>query len=304
MTTDGRVVPSRDEQPTVTIGFYQFSPSRGDPEKNRACLVAALRSSPLDLLVCPELSTTGYLFFDRDELTAIAEPVPDGPTCAALSAACRETGASIVFGIAERAAGGLFNSAVLLTPDGGSVCYRKAHLFDTEVLVFDRAGWSPRIGVVRGARVGIMVCFDWRFPEMARALALEGADVIAHPANLVHPYCQDAMVTRSLENRVFTVTASRVGEEEVKGARVAFTGRSQIVSPVGVRLAQAGPTEECVRSAAVNFAEARDKRVTARNDIFRDRRPDLYGPAPAAAPGAAPAAAPGPAPGSRRRAGP
>jgi predicted amidohydrolase len=277
VTTDGRVVPSRDEHPTLNVGFYQFSPVRGDPERNRARLAAALRSTPVDLLVCPELSTTGYLFLDRGDLLAVAEPVPEGPTCAALSAACRETGSSIVFGIAERAADGLFNSAVLLTPDGGAVCYRKAHLFDTELLVFDRAGSSPRIGTVKGAKVGIMVCFDWRFPEMARALALEGADVIAHPANLVHPHCQDAMVTRSLENRVFSVTASRTGVEEVGGIRVAFTGRSQILSPMGARLAQAGPTEECVQTSTVNLAEARDKRVTSRNDLFKDRRPELYG---------------------------
>ena len=245
--------------------------------KNRARLEAALRSTPLDLLVCPELATTGYLFLDRGELTKLAEPVPDGPTCAALMAACRETGASIVFGLAERAKDGLYNSAVMLTPDGWSVCYRKAHLFDTETLVFDRAGESPRLGHAKGARVGLMVCFDWRFPEAARTLALEGADVIAHPANLVHPHCQDAMITRSLENRVFTVTASRTGSEAAGGVTVAFTGRSQIVSPLGERLVAAGAAEECVRTARVDVSVARDKRVTARNDLFEDRRPDLYG---------------------------
>ncbi|MBI4364126.1 MAG: hypothetical protein HY568_01725 [Candidatus Latescibacteria bacterium] len=263
----------------MNVGFYQFSPAYGDPEGNLRRLAAALRSAAVDLLVCPELCTTGYLFLDRDELNAVAERIPDGPTCKALGALCREIGRSIVFGIAERAGDGLFNSAVLLTPDGGAVCYRKAHLFDTELNVFDRPGSSPRMGIVKGAKVGIMVCFDWRFPEVARALALEGADVIAHPANLVHPYCQDAMVTRSLENRVFSVTANRTGVEETGGLRTAFTGRSQIVSPMGARLAQADPDEECVRTAILNPAEARDKGVTARNDLFRDRRPDLYGPA-------------------------
>ncbi len=261
----------------MTIGFYQFSPARGDPKKNRTRLLDALRSQSLDLLVCPELCTTGYLFFDREELLEIAEPVPDGPTCAALGSACRETGNSVVLGIAERSGPGLFNSAVLLAPDGRSVCYRKAHLFDTETLVFDRAGKTPRTGRVKDAIVGLMVCFDWRFPEAARALALDGADVIAHPANLVHPYCQDAMVTRSLENRVFTVTASRTGEEEVGGTRLSFTGRSQIVSPRGERLIEADAREECVRWVEIDPAEARDKRVTPRNDLFADRRPELYG---------------------------
>lgn len=261
----------------MIVGFYQFAPARAEPDSNRARLLEALRSAPLDLLVCPELATTGYLYLDREELRALAEPVPDGPTCARLSAACRETGRAIVLGIAERAGDRLYNSAVLLTRDGGAVCYRKAHLFDTEKLVFDRAGASPRHGQVAGARVGLMVCFDWRFPEMARLLALEGADLIAHPANLVHPHCQDAMITRSLENGVYSITASRTGEERVEGRSVRFTGRSQIVSPRGARLVQAGATEECVRTVEIDAAESRNKRVTERNDLFGDRRPDLYG---------------------------
>lgn len=267
----------------MIAGFYQFAPLHGEPGANRARLEAALRSSSLDLLVCPELATTGYSFLDRAELIALAEPVPEGPTCALLSAACRETGRSIVLGLAEREGDRLYNAAVLLTPDGGVVRYRKGHLFDTEKLVFDRSGPSPRHGAVAGVRVGLMVCFDWRFPEMARALALEGADLLAHPACLVHPYCQDAMITRALENRVFAITASRTGEETLGGRTVRFAGRSQIVSPKGERLAQADATEECVRTAEVDVALSRDKRVTDHNDLFEDRRPDLYAGSPARA---------------------
>jgi predicted amidohydrolase len=87
------------------------------------------------------------------------------------------------------------------------------------------------------------------------------------------------MITRSLENRVFTITSSRTGSESVGGTTLAFTGRSQIVSPRGERLAAAGPAEECVRTAVIDPREARDKRVTPRNDLFADRRSDLYGPA-------------------------
>ncbi len=268
----------------MIVGFYQFAPRRGDPEGNRVSLELALRGTPLDLLVCPELATTGYLFLDRRELAPLAEPVPDGPTCARLAAVVKETGRAVVFGIAERAGERLYNSAVLLAPGAPAVCYRKAHLFDMEKEVFDRAGASPRHGEAGGARVGLMVCFDWRFPEMARLLALEGAEVLAHPANLVHPYCQDAMITRSLENGVFTITASRTGTESYGGATLRFTGRSQIVSPRGERLAAADDSEECVRTATIDPAVARDKRVTAHNDLFADRRPELYGPALAARP--------------------
>ena len=272
------VAPGASHVRAVIAGFYQFAPRRADPEANRRRLEEALRSTALDLLVCPELATTGYLFLDRAELLPLAEPVPGGPTCIRLSGACRETGRAVLVGLAERDGDRLYNSAVLLTPDGGAVRYRKAHLFNTEKLVFDRSGPTPRHGEVAGARVGIMICFDWRFPEMARALALEGADLIAHPANLVHPYCQDAMVTRALENRVFAITSNRTGEESLGETNVRFTGESQIVSPRGERLARADAAEECVRTATLDIALARDKRVTERNDVFGDRRPDLYGP--------------------------
>jgi predicted amidohydrolase len=260
----------------VNVGLFQFAPIRGRPDANAALLAAALRSEPVDLLVAPELATTGYLYLDREELATVAEPVPGGPTCTLLAAVCRQTERAIVFGIAERSGDKIYNSAVLLSPGGEAVVYRKAHLFDTETLVFDRAGLSPSMADVAGARVGIMICFDWRFPEVARLLALRGAEVLVHPSNLVHPHCQDAMITRALENRVFAVTANRFGAETVEGVTVRFSGRSQVVSPGGERLASMGAEEEGVRVVAIDPALARDKHVTSRNDVIADRRVDLW----------------------------
>jgi predicted amidohydrolase len=260
----------------MKIGVFQFTPARGRPEANGATLESALRGADVDLLVAPELATSGYLYFDRAELASVAESVPEGPTTQRLLRACRETGRSIVFGLPERAGDRIYNAAVLVTPEGAAATYRKAHLFDTETLVFDRSEASQGIARAAGATIGLMICFDWRFPEVARLLALRGAEVLAHPSNLVLPYCQDAMVTRSLENRVFTVTANRTGTETVNGTTIGFTGRSQIVSPSGERLVSMGVSEEGVRIAAVDPSEARDKRATARNDLFADRRTDLW----------------------------
>jgi len=260
----------------VKVGVFQFAPVRGRPDQNAVALEAALRGADVDLLVAPELATSGYLYLDRAELAEVAEPVPGGRTTSRLRAVSRETGRAVLFGVAEEERGKIFNSAVLVTPDGRTATYRKAHLFNTETLVFDRSGTSSDLVQVAGATVGLMICFDWIFPEAARLLALRGADVIAHPSNLVLPYCQDAMITRSIENRVFTVTANRTGSESVAGTSLEFTGGSQIVSPRGERLVSMGKTEEGVRIAEFDPADARDKMATPRNDLFADRRTDLW----------------------------
>jgi predicted amidohydrolase len=122
----------------------------------------------------------------------------------------------------------------------------------------------------------MMICFDWIFPETARSLALAGADIICHPANLVLSYCQDAMITRCVENRVFAVTANRTGSESRAGATLRFTGLSEIVAPDGGVLARAGVEAEEVIVREIDPFEARDKAVTPQNDVLGDRRPDLY----------------------------
>src|SRR5262249_11399918 len=127
------------------------------------------------------------------------------------------------------------------------------------------------------ARVGILICFDWRFPEAARSVALRGADVIAHPSNLVLPHCQESMRTRALENRVFAATANRVGEDARPGGlRLGFTGKSQVVDPQGDVLWRAGGRAPAGRLVELDLELARDKRVTKRNDLFLDRVPGLY----------------------------
>ena len=122
-----------------------------------------------------------------------------------------------------------------------------------------------------------MICFDWRFPETARSLALQGAEIIAHPSNLVLPHCPQAMITRCLENRVFAITADRVGDESrVPKEFLQFIGQSQVVDPDGKILVRASETEEEVCIVEIDLEKAREKFLNPKNDIFKDRRPDLY----------------------------
>lgn len=122
-----------------------------------------------------------------------------------------------------------------------------------------------------------MICFDWFYPEAARALALQGADIIAHPSNLVLPHCPESMVTRCLENRVFSITANRIGSEARGGKeRLSFIGSSEVVDPRGRILHRAPREIEDLAIIEIDPAEARIKSLNPYNDLLRDRRPAFY----------------------------
>jgi predicted amidohydrolase len=181
-----------------------------------------------------------------------------------------------VGGLCERRGGDLFNSAVWAGPRGVRGVYRKVHLFAREKRWFSRGREPWPVFRAGAARVGLMICFDWRFPEAARCLALAGADLVAHPSNLVQPHCQEAMRTRALENGVFCATANRVGADRRPGLTVTFTGASQVVDPGGRVLARAGARQAEAMVVDLDLAQARRKRVTETNHLLRDRVPSLY----------------------------
>jgi len=259
----------------MRLGFLQMEPRFGAVQENVAAIVQALARTRDATIVLPELCTTGYVFESRAEALELAEAA-DGPSLQALKVLARRNRLVLCAGFAEKSGRHVYNSAATLLPSGRVHVYRKAHLFDREKLIFDAA--PARFEVIPGAvRYGMMVCFDWFFPEACRSLALAGADVILHPANLVLPYCQSAMITRCLENRVFAVTCNRIGTERRAGVTLRFTGASQIVDCRGQVLARASDDRLELQVVTVDAMQARDKHVTARNDLFADRRPGAYG---------------------------
>jgi len=218
----------------MKVGFVQNNPPFGEVEKNLEHVVRVLSSQKADLFVLPELFTTGYQFVSRAEAKELAENIPDGKTTQALLDLSKKIDSHIIAGIAELEGDAVYNSAVVVGPNGFIGRYRKAHLFDTEKEIFQPGNTPLTVFDLGFARVGVMICFDWRFPETARTLALKGADIIAHTANLVLAHCTQAMITRFLENCVFIVTADRVGvEERISGQPLKFMGQSQVVDPSG-----------------------------------------------------------------------
>lgn len=260
-----------------TFAALQTSPAFGAVDDNLAAATRALDDLRADLLVLPELFATGYAFRDRGEARGLGERFPDGPTLRFLADLSARTHGVVVGGYVERDGERIYNAAALAADGKVLLSYRKVHLFGFEREVFDPGPGPFPVLEHAGLRVGVMICFDWRFPEAARTLALAGADVLAHPSNLVMPHCQAAMVTRCLENRVFSVTANRIGSEDrPPRARLTFTGASVILSPQGETLARAPAEAPALIQATVDVAQARDKLLASGNDVFAERRPDTY----------------------------
>lgn len=260
----------------MKVGVFQFAPTFGDIQANLKRIENALEQIHADLLVLPELCTTGYQFISSEEVKSLAEPVPEGVSTQRLTQLCKRKQFYLVFGIAEKTKEGAYNSAVLLGPEGWLGTYRKTHLFYEEKLWFLPGNSGFRVWDIGKAKIGVMICFDWAFPEAARTLALQGADILCHPTNLVLPYCPDAMITRSIENRVYSITCDRIGEEKRNGkSKFQYVGKSQVVGPKGemyFRMDQ----EEGVQVIEIEPLKARDKCIMDENDLFQDRRPEMY----------------------------
>ena len=260
---------------SLKAGILQFRPKLREVSANLKAIETFLGRRKFDLMVLPELATTGYNFRDRADALAVADK-KGGPSFAVFERLAEKTGGAIVWGMAEKAGNKLYNSAVLTVPEGDHFLYRKTHLFFREKEVFDPGNTGFKVFDWRGVRIGLMICFDWIFPEAARTLALKKAQVICHPSNLVMQFCQDAMVTRSIENKVFCLTANRIGTEKTGGISLSFTGKSQITDPGGRRILSFSKTEQGVK--AVKFAPqtADMKNVNMYNNIVVDRRVGYY----------------------------
>ncbi|MBN1260803.1 MAG: carbon-nitrogen hydrolase family protein [Anaerolineae bacterium] len=267
----------------VKVAVIQTNPRLGETGENRRQVLARFREAVADgaqLSVFPECAVSGYGFSDLETARLAAETIP-GPTVAALTGVCAESGAYVVIGLLELEGEVLYNTAVLVGPQGMVGRYRKAHLPLLGVDRFTAPGdtgfrvWDTPFG-----RVGALICYDLRFPEAMRALALEGADIVALPTNWPDG-SQNAPEfvarTRALENRVFVLACNRCGDE----SGFWFFGHSQITDPAGRVLAEAGSGDE-IRYAEIIPALAREKRIVLRPGEFEldtvgDRRPDLYG---------------------------
>ncbi|MHA1719281.1 MAG: nitrilase-related carbon-nitrogen hydrolase [Promethearchaeota archaeon] len=260
----------------MKVGYIQLQTIFGEKEKNFKKVSELVKGvGKTGLIVLPELFATGYTFKSIDEVDELAES-KDGETAEFLKKIAKKTDAVVVAGFVEKDGKKLFNSAMMVSKDGIIDIYRKIHLFNKEKKWFSPGDRKLKVNTINGVKIGMMICFDWVFPEITRTLSLMGAEIIAHPANLVMPYCQNAMKTRCFCNKIYAITSNRIGTEKRGEDEFKFTGRSQITSFNGEILSSAPSDREFVDFVEINPAETHNKNINQYNNVHQDRREEFY----------------------------
>ena len=266
----------------MRVAVAQMEPRLAETERNLDAALERLEEAAAagaQLLVLPECAIPGYMFDSAEEALPYAEEIP-GPTTEAFERECARLGVHAITGLLERDGDTLYNAAILVGPDGLIGSYRKTHLPFLGVDRFVTPGDGFKVFDTALGRIGLIICYDLRFPEVTRTLALQGADMVALPTNFpmaAKLQCDVIAPARAAENRVYLLVANRVGKERWGE----FCGWSQIVDPYGMRLAEAGETEEALLVADVEIEKARDKDYVVPGEyelyLFGHRRPELYG---------------------------
>jgi predicted amidohydrolase len=264
------------------VAVQQLAPVIGDLDANRVLTRTAIREAAeagADVVVLPELVTSGYVFASAAEAAAAA--IGAGHEILQEWAAEAARGDLVVVGgFCERGADGkTYNSAALLDGSGLRAVYRKLHLWDGEKRLFTPGHAAPPVVATRVGRVAVVICYDLEFPELTRSVALAGAQLLAVPTNWPlaarpagehPPETVIAMATARI-NRMAVACADRLGAE--RGQE--WTGGSAIVGVDGWVAAQTRTLGMAL--ADVDLDAACDKRFTGLAHAFDDRRPELYG---------------------------
>jgi predicted amidohydrolase len=274
------------------IACHQLAPVVGDLAGNSQRAQAAIEQAleaHAQVIVLPELCTSGYMFESQEEAAALAIG-RDHPILAAWAEAASRSGAIIAGGFCERGGDGLIYNSAAVFPGGQTPAfYRKLHLWDREKLWFTAGSEFPPVIDSDVGRLGVIICYDLEFPELTRAVALAGAQLLLVPTNW--PIVAKPAGERPAEvviamaaagaNRMAIACADRAGSERGQEWEQGAT----IVGPDGWVLAES--REPGLITADVDLTAALDKRYTELADAFADRRPEFYGSvagAPAGAP--------------------
>jgi N-carbamoylputrescine amidase len=272
---------------TIKIACLQMEPIVGLKKKNinhTLRLIEQASKNGANLLVLPELCNSGYVFESREEAFELSESIPSGNTCQQWIKIANKYKVYVVAGICERDTDTLYNSSVLIGPEGYIGKFRKVHLWDKENLFFEPGNLDFPVFKTKIGCIGMLICYDGWFPESYRLCTLQGADIICIPTNWVpipgQKENREAManilaMAAAHTNSVYIAACDRIGMER----KQPFIGQSLIVNYTGWPINKpASADQEEIIYADINITEAREKRNwTEFNQPLRDRRTDIYG---------------------------
>lgn len=269
-----RIFTSGSRHLKVKIAAVQIECHAGNTGYNLKKITSVVKQAKehgAEMIVLPELVDTGYVMSEMNNFT---EAPHAELTMQALTTAAKENAIYLIAGIAEVADEGLYNTAVILDPSGRLIAkYRKTHLYFPSGEGVFTAGDELVTIPIKGFTIGLMICYDTRFPEVARSLALKGADLIIVPTAWPFPRVEHWQIltrARAIENQCYLVGANRVGMD---GSAV-FCGNSRIVDPHGVVIASA--TEDREEIVYADMSRATLEFVRNRMPVFQHRKPELY----------------------------
>jgi predicted amidohydrolase len=228
----------------MIIGALQLKVAKNNKNKNLAT-IAKLIDRKVDLVVLPELFSTGYYFDTAKELREIAEEIPNGYTTRRLSEIAAKTNSYLVGAIAEKDSDNFYISAIITGPSGYIGKQRKRHLTNEEAEFFS-CGTESAVYDINGCKVGIIICLEGWFPESARELMLKGAQVICHSALTTQQRTLDIMRIRALENKAYVILANSISTERHNNELITFRGDSRVIDYEGNILVNAGQEEKLI----------------------------------------------------------
>lgn len=262
----------------MKVAIVQFKPIFKQLELNLEYIKNKSENVDSDLICFPEMATSGYFFHTREEIRPFAFDF-NSVIIKTFQDISTKLNRIIIFGFPERSGERFYNSAAIIFPEPELSCvYRKTHLFYKEKLFFEPGdtGYFVKFYFPFDLNLGVLICYDWRFPEASRTLGILGADLIVCPSNLITKVWTIAIPTRALENHLYFMVSNRIGVEKNNDEQVEFNGKSGIWDYKGELITLASPTDEQVLICEIEPAKARSKKINAFNDIFADRRPKMY----------------------------
>lgn len=251
----------------------QFNPRVGESSQNFSKVEELFaKISDARLAILPELANSGYNFLNREQAFTLASTIEKSSYVEMLVETARKQNRFIVSGFHERDGDELFNTSLFISPKGEISKYRKIHLFMNEKEIFSKGNLGLPIFKMDGFKLGMLICFDYLFPEIWRIMGLKGAEIIAHPSNLVTYKAFKVVPAQAVINRFFILTTNRIGTER----DISFSGRSFVVDPEGDVVVEASPDKEEILFSEIDPLRAGNKMITEKNHVFNDRFPQDY----------------------------